>query len=740
MTSKTISHYRIIEKLGEGGMGVVYKAEDTRLRRKVVLKFLHPHLTTDKGTTRRFEREAQAAAALNHPNIITIHEIGEYKEQTFIVMEYVEGISLRDTLSKEPMPIDKAAMVARQVCEGLSKAHNAGIIHRDIKPENILIERDGHVKIVDFGLARMRGVSKLTRDASVMGTLKYMSPEQFQNKKVDHRSDIWSFGVVLFEMITGQLPFKGDYEAAVMYSVLNEEPQSVPTVRKNVPDYLIQIIMKAMEKEPARRWKSFQDILQALKETAIHSTAVQEQEKSILVLPFVNMSPDPEQEYFSDGLTEEIIADLSHIQDLRVISRTSAMRLKNTDKDMKTISRELGVRYVLEGSVRKAANSLRITAQLIDAAADTHLWADKYSGTLNDVFDIQEKVSRSIADALRLNLSPEEDRHIAARPINDLVAYECYLRAKRQMVRWTVESTDNAIELLERALRTEGPNELIYATLGQAYLVYLCPIPLKEAESMLAKAESYAAKVFELNPESPEGHELKGEILFHKGETKDALMHLKKTCQLTPQNSSAWLWITGICGISGKMEAARFYYNKLTAIEPWSGMNPNWIDFYSGNFEIAADGYRKEYEMDPESPYTRWAYGCVLAWAGRTDNAYEILEKILRDTPDFIYGQFASFLLNALRERTEEALRAFTPEVLSWAKDQWQMPWMLASLYSLAGKTDESLYWLELAVNRGFINYPFLAEKEPFLERIRGEERFKKLMKRVKKEWENFEV
>ena len=463
-------------------------------------------------------------------------------------------------------------------------------------------------------------------------------------------------------------------------------------------------------------------------------------DKSIIVLPFDDMSPNKDNEYFSDGLTEEIISDLSKIHDLMVISRSSAMTYKGTKKKIKDIGRELNVQYVLEGSVRKAGNNLRITAQLIEAKTDAHLWAEKYSGTLDDIFDIQEKVSRSIVNELKLKLSPEEDRHIAERPIKDLVVYECYLRAKQKMASWTEDAIDNAILLLERALRIEGPNELLYATMGQAYTHYCTPLPLKQVEPVLVKAESYAAKVFELNPESPEGHALKGLILFHKGKTKDALVHLKRAYKLTPNNSTALLWITVICGISGKIEAARFYYNKLTAVEPWSGMNPCWIEYYSGNFEKAVDGYQKEYEMDPESPYTRWAYGFGLAWARRTDEACEILEKILRDTPDSIFGQFASFLINALKGRTEQASGALTPEAISLAKDQWQMPWMIASIYSLIGKTDESFAWLENAINRGFINYPFLAEKDPFLESIRGEERFKKLMDRVKHEWDNFEV
>jgi len=291
MIGKTILHYKILEKLGEGGMGEVYLAEDTKLKRKIALKFLPSHLTADKEIIGRFEREAQAAASLNHPNIITVHEIGEHEGRTFIAMEYVQGHSLREEITKGPMPIDHVIGISTQICEGLHEAHKAGIVHRDIKPENILIDKSGRVKILDFGLARMKGVTKLTKDASTLGTLKYMSPEQYQNKEVDHRTDIWSFGVVLFEMLTGQLPFQGEYEAAVMYSVVNEEPKSLSTLRQDIPENLDQIASKFLVKDPAMRYQSMQEVIEELKKPLLSMSVSEKKEKSIVVLPFDDMSP-----------------------------------------------------------------------------------------------------------------------------------------------------------------------------------------------------------------------------------------------------------------------------------------------------------------------------------------------------------------------------------------------------------------------------------------------------------------
>ena len=532
MIGKTISHYKILEKLGEGGMGVVYKAEDTKLKRQVVLKFLHPHLTADKESTERFEREAQAAAALNHPNIITVHEIGQHKNQSYIAMEYVKGHSLRDEINKGPLPIDKATNLATQICEGLNEAHQAGIVHRDIKPENILIDNSGRIKIVDFGLARMRGVTQLTKDASTLGTLKYMSPEQFQNKQVDHRTDIWSFGVILFEMLTGELPFEGDYDASLMYAVLNEEPKSIKTIPKDIPDKYSRIITKCLQKKPADRYQHIEKIITELKEHASIEAKALKWEKSIIVLPFENMSPDPEQEYFSDGLTEEIITDLSLIHKLLVISRSSAMTFKGTKKKIKEIAREVNVQYVLEGSVRKTGNNLRITAQLIDAANDAHLWAEKFSGTLDDVFNIQEKVSREIVDALKLKLTLKEDKYISERPIRDVQAYECYLRATTDIVKMTEGSINQALQYLQNAVDIIGDNAQLYSVMAFAYW-NLVNIGVKH-EDYIISAEEYANKALSLNPDTPLAHVILGYVDWNHQKMLESLPRFKRALENNP--------------------------------------------------------------------------------------------------------------------------------------------------------------------------------------------------------------
>jgi tetratricopeptide (TPR) repeat protein len=414
------------------------------------------------------------------------------------------------------------------------------------------------------------------------------------------------------------------------------------------------------------------------------------------------------------------------------------MKLKGSDKDVSTIGRELNVQYVLEGSVRKAGNALRITAQLIDATKDAHLWADRYSGNTGDVFEIQERLSREIVDQLRVSLSPEEDQRIAQRPINDLVAYDCYLRAKREFIRGTEDGVERAEVLLEKALGIEGPNELLYAALGQAELWYWIPLPSRHDETLLENADAYSAKIFGLNPESPHGHALRGMARFVKGELEEAATHLKEAHRLDPSNADALLWLTAVAAFGGHLEKARSYYEKLSAVEPWSGMNPVWLDCYSGRFEVGVEGYGKEYEVDPTSPYTRMAYAHNLMLAGRAEEACEIFEIVVQDTPNSIYGRYATVASKGLRGDSDGALEAITPEFLAAAKPHWQLRWMTASLYAMIGRENEALDWLELAVTRGFYNHIFL-EREPFLKRLHDSPRFQAILDEARRRSEAFE-
>ncbi|MFB3041668.1 MAG: protein kinase, partial [Candidatus Poribacteria bacterium] len=393
MVGKTISHYKILDKLGEGGMGVVYKAEDTKLERTVAIKFLPKHVSAHDEERKRFEIEAKAAAALNHPNIATIHNIEEVDDEMFIVMEYIKGRELRDivgALRDVPMPIEDVLNNATQIAEGLQAAHKKGITHRDIKSANIMITEDGQVKIMDFGLAKIAGWAQLTKDHSILGTAAYMSPEQARGESVDHRADIWSFGAVLYELLTGQLPFKGDYEQAVIYSILNEDPNSIVELREDTPSQLTSIVEKTLQKNPRDRFQTTKDLIDELKALEKSGSSIHEKKviHTVAVLPFTNMSNDKEQEYFCDGIAEDILNDLTHLEGLQVVARSSSFALKDKNLDIREIGMKLGAHSIVEGSVRKAGNRLRITAQLINVADGYHLWAERYDRELEDVFAI----------------------------------------------------------------------------------------------------------------------------------------------------------------------------------------------------------------------------------------------------------------------------------------------------------------------------------------------------------------
>jgi non-specific serine/threonine protein kinase len=742
MTGKTISHYKILEKLGEGGMGVVYKAEDTKLKRAVALKFLPPHLTKNETGLARFLQEAQAAAALNHPNVCTIHEIHNEGESPFIVMEYVEGKTLKDIVGatgRSPLQMQDIILYTTQIAEALKAAHSKGIIHRDIKSENIMVTETGQVKVMDFGLAKLRGSVNLTKTSSTMGTVAYMSPEQVQGQEIDHRTDIWSLGVVLYEMLVGRLPFEGEYEAAVMYSVLNEKPSL--QFKDYVPETIQNIVEKALEKKSDDRWQTVQEILGVLKQPVVELTKTEKREKSIIVLPFDDMSPGKDNEYFSDGLTEEIITDLSHIHELLVISRSSAMTFKGTKKKIREIAREVNVQYVLEGSVRKAGNNLRITAQLIDAATDAHLWAEKYSGTLDDVFDIQEKVSRSIVDALKLKLSAEEKKKITDRPIDNIVAYDCYLKANVEIWKFTEEDINSGIRHLQDGLDIMGDNALLYS--GMAYAVLqLVNIGAKQDKD-LAESKEIAKKALALDPESEKAHAVLGWIALWEN-PRQVMHHIKKALSICPDDAFALqgLAVYHIQVVGGIAEANRIL-KRLIQIDPLHFATNNLqglVHIYDGEYNLAIPHFRRTLDIFPDNVIVQFYYAMALAYLGQMDQAFVLIDQINNSAPNNAFSKLGLMLKYAVQEKKDKVFHEMTADLQKTCFRDITFSHHLAGIFSLTGAKKEALDWLENAIDGGFINYPLLSEKDLFLENIRGEDRFKKLMKRMKKEWENFEV
>jgi len=500
--------------------------------------------------------------------------------------------------------------------------------------------------------------------------------------------------------------------------------------------WIFDITTKGIEKTgPIKAENAGEEVLFTKDKPAI-------KEKSIIVLPFENISSDPDQEYFSDGLTEEIITDLSHIQNLLVISRSSAMTFKGTKTTIREIADKVNVRYVLEGSVRKADNNLRITAQLIDANTDAHIWAEKYNGTLDDVFDIQEKVSRSIVNSLRLKLSPKESQEIDKRPIDNVYAYECYLKAIQEIYRFSKDGLDRAVDLIQNGLDIVGENELLYAAMGNAHIQYV-NFGVSSDEKYLQKAEEWIVKLFSLNLNSSEGYFLDGLMRWKRGDWEEGIRSLQKSLALDPNNPRPREYLVYITSVAGKGHVSRILLPKLLENDPliplfqcFSG----WIEYMDGNFKVALGSMQKMYNMDPENQLYGILYANFLTRIQHFQEAYAIIHNHSKQAPEANLVRLGLFRKYALLGEEKEALKMTTPEFHEAMKWDEQFSWEMAANYALIGQKQVALNWLENAVNRGFINYPFLNEYDPLLQNVRSEDRFKKLMERVKFEWENFDV
>lgn len=462
---------------------------------------------------------------------------------------------------------------------------------------------------------------------------------------------------------------------------------------------------------------------------------------SIAVLPFTNLSADPENEYFADGLTDEVTADLSKVRALRVISRTSAMTFKGTAKDVKTIAGELGVRYVLEGSVRRAGSRLRIAAQLIDASTDGHLWADKYDGTVEDVFAFQERLARVIVAALELRLSTDEDRRLAERPVANVQAYECYLRARQELWRWRKDAIDRAVELLHEGLRLGGDSAGLYAALGLAHLQYR-EAGVDTGPRPLQQADACAQKVFALDPASAAGLQLRGWIDYSRGRVQEAVRALKAALEVD-SNSADTLGLLSNCYlISGKVGAARPLIARVIAVDPLTPVHrcmPGFADMMEGRFASAVEPYRQMFELDPGNPMARLFYLLILILNQQAEAVRAIAESFPAEVRDSVPGRIAAFLAHAFAGNLEKMHAAVSAEVEAVATATELFPRLLAQGYALAGIPDRALYWLEIAIDRGFINYPFLAQYDPFFQRLRTDPRFVRLTAIARDRWERFE-
>jgi len=772
--STLAGRYKIIEELGRGGMGVVYKAEDTKLKRTVALKFLPPELTHISEVKERFMREAQAAAALDHQNICTVYEFDEAEETTFISMAYIEGQSLKKKIDSGPLELDEALKIATQVSEGLQEAHKKGVVHRDIKSANIMVTEKDQAKIMDFGLARITGGTLLTKEGMAMGTIAYMSPEQARGEEVDHRTDIWSLGVVLYEMFSGRLPFKGEHDQSVVYSILNEKPKPITDFRSEIPMSIGQVVSKALEKNPDERYQHIEELLDNLRSLSegivpeeikarLRKAKLLRRKKAILyaglagliiimavialslftgraevidsiaVLPLENLTGDAGQEYFVDGVTDELIGQLGQISALRVISRQSVMQYRGSDKPLPEIARELKVDAVVEGSVQQVGESVRIRVQLIDAIPEErNLWGQTYERAKTDVLVLYSEVTRAIADKIQVKLTPEEETLLAsARQVNPQ-AYDAYLKGQFHWGKLTPEDIDMALQYFELA-RKEDPNfALAYAGIalvwGTRSLFGLLP-----PHEVTPKAIAAAEKAVKLDNTLAEVHYVLAVI----------------------RTWVEWDW-----------ERAEKSFQR--AIE----LNPNYPDvraYYSHFLFImhrpdeAMVQIERTLELDPYNPLFLSLYGVDLMFLRRYDDAIEQFQNVLKTVPNHgvaLDSLNNVFYLKQMYEQSLEAKKAYYTAMgfqeganaltrgfeeagytgaMNSAAAVWEevsrvtyvLPWLIAELYAYAGNKDRTLDWLEKGFEVRDPTMPYVGVMPYLVDLLGDEPRFQDLLRRM---------